>query len=311
LNIPHAPVPGAEIPEQELTPSDPLWPEPWRHLNDPPDRIHVRGNAAVLNRPILAMVGTRRATNRGLAIARSLAAGLAAQGWVVASGLARGIDREAHLGALDVGGTTIGVMATGSDLVYPSAHRELKARLEVEGCTVTEFPPGTPPLKHHFPRRNRLIAGLAKGVIVVEAPRRSGAMLTAMLAVDYNREVFAVPGPVDLDTSRGCHHLLREGAHLAEGVEDVVRVLGRPTGDAGTAAGEELPFPVRDEEPVAGSAARWIMDRLDLEGTRRDELRARWPGTEETWTEGILALELAGLIRRLPGGRVARRIWSG
>ena len=311
METPHAPVPGAEIPEQELTPAHPQWPKSWRHLNDPPDRIHVRGNSEVLNRPVLAMVGTRRATNRGLAVARSLAAGLAAQGWVVASGLALGIDREAHLGALDVGGATIGVMATGSDLVYPAAHRELKARLEVEGCSLTEFPPGTPPLKHHFPRRNRLIAGLARGVIVVEAPRRSGAMLTAMLALDYNREVFAVPGPVDLDTSRGCHHLLREGAHLMEGLEDVGRVLGRPQGGAETGSGEEIPFPDRAEQPVPGSSARWIMDRLDLEGTRRDELRARWPGTEETWTEGILALELAGLIRRLPGGRVARRIWSG
>ena len=112
METPHAPVPGAEIPEQELTPAHPQWPKSWRHLNDPPDRIHVRGNSEVLNRPVLAMVGTRRATNRGLAVARSLAAGLAAQGWVVASGLALGIDREAHLGALDVGGATIGVTTT-------------------------------------------------------------------------------------------------------------------------------------------------------------------------------------------------------
>jgi DNA processing protein len=156
-----------------------------------------------------------------------------------------------------------------------------------------------------------LIAGLARGVIVVEAPRKSGAMLTAMLALDYNREVFAVPGPVDLDTSRGCHHLLREGAHLLECVEDVTRVLGRPGGTEDLSTDGEIPFPGRTAEPVPGSAARWIMDRLDLEGVHRDLLHERWPGTEAAWSEGILALELAGLIRRLPGGRVARRIWTG
>lgn len=297
--------------DHELNPEHPLWPSLWRQLNDPPARIHVRGRAEVLDGPILAVVGTRRATARGLAVARTLAAGLAVRGWVIASGLALGIDREAHAGALDVGGCSIGVMATGCDIVYPAAHRHLKSRLEVDGCTVTEFAPGTPPLKHHFPRRNRLIAGLARAVIVVEAPRKSGAMLTAMLALDYNREVFAVPGPVDLDTSRGCHHLLREGAHLLENVEDVTRVLGPPVQEGRRGKKGELPFPNRNEEPVPGSAARWIMDRLDLEGVRRDLLRERWPGSEGAWTEGMLALELAGLIRRLPGGRVARRIWAG
>jgi DNA processing protein len=226
---------------------------------------------------------------------------LAANGWVIVSGLALGIDGEAHRGALAVQGRSVGVMATGIDRMYPRAHRGLRGKLEVEGCSVTEYCLGTPPLKHHFPQRNRLIAGLAKGVIVVEAPRKSGAMITAMLALDYNREVFAVPGPVDLDTSRGCHHLLREGAHLLESVDDVTRVLGRPD--------PLLEMKVVIPEPIPSSAARWIMDRLDLEGVSRDRLRERWPGAEDSWQEGLLALELAGLIRRLPGGRLARRIW--
>jgi DNA processing protein len=299
------------VAEYHLHPDHPQWPRLWRQINDPPPDIHVRGQVDILNAPSIAMVGTRRATNRGLAVARALAAGLAAQGWVVVSGLALGIDGEAHRGALSVQGRSIGVMATGSDRIYPSAHRNLRGRLEENGCTLTEFPLGTPPLKYHFPRRNRLIAGLAQAVIVVEAPVKSGAMLTAMLAVDYNREVFAVPGPVDLDTSRGCHHLLREGAHLLENVSDVEKVLGRPEirpcldGQPKVGNTGELP------EPVPGSAARWIMDRLDLEGVSRDRLRERWPATEASWQEGLLALELAGLIRRLPGGRLARRIWSG
>ncbi len=263
----------------------------------------MQGNLPLLNEPSIAIVGTRRATARGLAVARAIAAELAAHGWVIVSGLALGIDGEAHRGALSVQGRSVGVMATGIDRMYPNAHRGLREKLEVEGCSVTEFPSGTPPLQFHFPRRNRLIAGLSRGVIVVEAPRKSGAMLTAMLALDYNREVFAVPGPVDLDTSRGCHHLLREGAHLLESVDDVTRVLGRPD--------PLREMKIRIPEPIPSSAARWIMDRLDLEGVLRDPLRERWPGTEDSWQEGLLALELAGLIRRLPGGRLARRIWSG
>jgi DNA processing protein len=297
--------------EQLIKPGHPHWPRLWEQINDPPTEVRVRGNAAVLNEPALAIVGTRRASARGLAVARGLAAELAAHGWVIVSGLALGIDGEAHRGALSVLGRSVGVMATGSDLVYPSAHRSLKTELETEGCTLTEFPPGTPPLKFHFPRRNRLIAGLARGVVVVDAPRKSGAMLTAMLALDYNREVFAVPGPVDLETSRGCHHLLRQGAHLVESVTDIARVLGEPIPQDRTGPEQAVLFGGELPAPQDKSAARWIMDRLDLEGVSRDQLRGRWPGTEGLWQEGLLALELAGLIRRLPGGRLARRIWSG
>ena len=297
--------------EVKIKPDHPQWPRLWEQINDPPDEVRVRGSLAVLNEPTIAIVGTRRASARGLAVARALGAELAAHGWIVVSGLALGIDGEAHRGALSVMGRSIGVMATGSDLVYPSAHRVLKTKLEIDGCTLTEFPPGTPPLKYHFPQRNRLIAGLARGIIVVEAPRKSGAMLTANLAADYNREVFAVPGPVDLETSRGCHHLLREGAHLVESANDITRVLGHPPRQQGKDPGKnDLRGDVLPE-PQSGSAARWIMDRLDLEGVSRDVLRERWPGTEDAWQEGLLALELAGLIRRLPGGRLARRLWSG
>ncbi len=297
--------------EHHLQPGHPHWPKLWGQINDPPAEIHVRGSLTVLNAPSIAIVGTRRATARGLAVARAIAAELAAHGWVIVSGLALGIDGEAHRGALAVQGRSVGVMATGSDKMYPAAHGRLRARLEGNGCTLTEFSPGTPPLKHHFPRRNRLIAGLARGVIVVEAPLKSGAMLTAMLALDYDREVFAVPGPVDLETSRGCHHLLREGAHLFESVADVTHVLGRPEGWRESIEESVLGMKAEIPEPIPGSAARWIMDRLDLEGVSRDRLRERWPGSEEPWQEGLLALELAGLIRRLPGGRLARRIWSG
>jgi DNA processing protein len=301
--------PRPEPEEHELRPGHPHWPLLWDEINDPPEYVHLRGHPEVLNLPTLAMVGTRRATARGLAVARALAAELAAHGWVIASGLALGIDGEAHRGACEVQGISVGVMATGCDETYPRAHRKLRREMEIRGCTLTEFLPGTPPLKYHFPRRNRLIAGLARGLIVVEAPVKSGAMLTAHLALDYNREVFAVPGPVDLDSSRGCHRLLRDGAHLLESVEDITRVLGKPEVPPDVCSAPSSATGLTD--PLPGSAARWIMDRLDLEGVPRDPLRERWPGTEECWQEGLLALELAGLIRRLPGGRLARRIWTG
>lgn len=286
-----------------LRPRDPHWPAAWRTLPDPPPAVTVRGRADCLNTPCLAIVGTRKATPRGLAVARSLAANLVRHGWTIVSGLALGVDAAAHRGALDAGGRSIGVMATGIDETYPAAHRRLRSRLEKLGCCLTEFSDGTRPLPFHFPRRNRLIAGLAKAVIVVEAPIKSGAMLTAYLALDYEREVFAVPGPVDLETSRGCHHLLKEGAHLLETCDDVHRVLKPPVRSDNVDVGDETGL------PRSGSAARWIFDRLDLEGVSRDRLRARWMGTEQIWVEGLLALELAGLIKRLPGGRLARTIW--
>lgn len=289
-----------------LKPGDPHWPALWGELAVPPGSVHVTGDPAALGGPAVAIVGTRRATPRGLALSRSLAARLSLQGWTVVSGLAAGIDAAAHEGALQAGGRTVAVMATGIDLTYPWHHRGLRARIEGSGCCVTEFPAGTPPLRYHFPRRNRLIAGLALGVIVVEAPRRSGALDTARHALDVGREVFAVPGPVDQESSRGCHALLKDGAHLVESAQDVESVLGDPVRSPAT-AGEPW---LRGLEPVPGSAARWIFDRLDLEGVSREGLRERWPGREEAWQEGLLALEMADLIQRLPGGRLARRIWD-
>jgi len=271
-------------------------------MPDPPARLEASGDLAALAAPCLAIVGTRQATPRGLAVARGLGLQAVLHGWTVVSGFALGIDAAAHAGALDGGGATVAILGTGIDLTYPRRHGGLRRRLEASGCCLTEYPPGTPPLKHHFPRRNRLIAGLVRGVIVVEAPVRSGAMITARLAADFNREVLAVPGPVDLQTNRGCHALLRDGAALVESWEDVAHALG-PLAGAGTPGG---PYP----EPSPGSPAAWILARLDLEGVRRDRLRRDWPGTEDVWQEGLLALETSGLILRLPGGRLARRIWS-
>jgi DNA processing protein len=250
----------------------------------------------------VAVVGTRRATRRGLAVARRLAADLARAGWTVASGLALGIDGMAHEGALDAGGRTVAVMATGIDRTYPARHRDLRRRIERAGCVITECDDGAEPLPYAFPRRNRLISGLARGVIVVEAPVRSGALQTAYHGLDQGREIFAVPGPVDDEGCRGCHHLLRQGAHLVESARDVLAVLGP---QLQTADPDAAPPGL----PLSGSAARWIWDRLDLTGLRLSELRRSWRGDEAIWQEGLLALEMAELIERLPGGHLARKIW--
>ncbi|HOX26286.1 MAG TPA: DNA-processing protein DprA [Candidatus Krumholzibacteria bacterium] len=284
-----------------LDAGDAAWPAGWRDLDDAPDAVLVTGRPEVLAQPALAIVGTRRATPRGLAVARRLAGELAAGGWTIASGLALGIDGEAHRGALETGGTTVAVMATGPDRTYPTQHRQLRERIEQAGCAVTETPAGGGAGgRWLFPRRNRLIAALASGVIVVEAPRQSGALVTAHLAADLGRTVWAVPGPVDAPESEGCHDLLRDGALLCAGAADIAPVLPPPLGVAA--------LPPR-AVPVAGSAARWILDRLDLDGVDQADLLDRWPGTAAMWHEGLLALELAGLIRRLPGGRLAPRIW--
>lgn len=298
---------GRNAPVCALTPQHPHWPSLWNEIKDPPPTVHAQGQTGPLCQPAVALVGTRRSTLRGQAFARRLAAGLAVRGWCVVSGLALGIDAAAHRGALDVGCPTVAVMGTGLGRIYPAIHADLRREIEQKGCVLSEFDTKVGPRKYNFPRRNRLIAGMVRAVVVVEAPVRSGALITAQMALDYDRDVFAVPGPVDLESSRGCHHLLREGAYLVEDVKDVERVLGAP--ENGVSIGPNPGSVWGGGRPVPGSTARWILDRLDFDGVDRDRLRGRFQGTEEMWGEGLLALELSGLIRRLPGGKLARTIW--
>lgn len=294
--------PVRPAPGWRLGPADPGWPPLWREMPDPPDRLEGRGRAACLARPALAIVGTRLATPRGLAVARRLAGELATVGWVIVSGLARGIDAAAHEGALAAGGETVAFVAHGLDRTYPPGHAGLRARIEAQGCVVTELARGARPERRNFPLRNRLVAGLAQGVIVVEAPARSGALITAHLGLAYNREVMAVPGPVEVRQNVGCHALIQQGAALVASTADVLDLVPPPGPPARPAAdGTVAP---------GGEAVRWLWARLDLDGVPLAALEARWHGTPGALSEALLTLELARLIRRLPGGRVARRIWT-
>lgn len=204
-------------------------------IPDPPDCIWTRGDVSLLTRTAVAVVGARAASRDGQAIASQIAGDLARAGVVVVSGLARGIDSAAHIGALDAGGATIAVLGTGIDRVYPAENRELHERIAAHGLLVSEFAPGSPPDVFHFPRRNRIISGLSKAVVVVEAAEKSGSLITARLAADQGRDVMAVPGPSHTGQNKGGHALLRDGAKLVESAVDILQELGLDASAAGGA----------------------------------------------------------------------------
>ena len=213
------------LPMRRLGREDLEYPAPLREIPDAPEVLHVRGALVREDALAVALVGSRRATPYGIGIAEDLAAGLASRGVTVVSGLARGIDSAAHRGALRAGGRTIAVLGCGVDVIYPPENRRLAEDIERRGALVSQFAPGTRPLAHHFPIRNRVIAGLAIGVVVVEAAEQSGALITARLAAELGREIMAVPGRVTSAQSRGAHALIKDGAALVEELEDVIEAL--------------------------------------------------------------------------------------
>lgn len=213
---------GAEL----VTFVDEAYPDGLRHLPDPPLALWVAGNPATLAQPAVAVVGSRNASPIGLETARRLARGLASAGLVVVSGLARGIDGAAHRGALQAAGPTAAILGCGLDIVYPRGHQALAMEVRATGCLVSELPPGTPPLPRHFPLRNRIISGLSRAVVVVEASDHSGSLITARMALEQGRDVLAVPGNVVSGCHRGCHALIKDGARLVETVEDILEEIG-------------------------------------------------------------------------------------
>ena len=205
-----------------LTLGDAAYPQGWLEMSDPPNAVYAIGRVELLNAPALAIVGSRNATPQGLRDAFEFARALSAAGLCIVSGLAHGIDAQAHRGGLEGASSSVAVMGTGADLLYPKRNLEIAGRLAKSGCLVTEFPLGTPPEKWNFPRRNRLISGLVRGVLVVEGAEKSGSLITARFAAEQGREVFAIPGSIHSPLAKGCHRLIKDGATLVENADDVL-----------------------------------------------------------------------------------------
>jgi DNA processing protein len=290
-----------------LTRLDPRYPMLLAETPDPPPVLFVRGDPALLGEPQIAIVGSRNPTPTGLAVARELARGLAACGLVITSGLAAGIDGAAHAGALETG-RTVAVLGTGPDRVYPAAHRDLARAIAESGALVSELLPGAGPLARHFPRRNRIIAGLALGTLVAEAAPGSGSLITARQALEQGREVFAVPGSVRNPLARGCHALLREGARLVEEPADVLAELApRLQGLLADTAAAAVPARTPGDPPADLAADyRALLEAMGYDPVAPDELVRRLGRPVEELSSMLLVLELEGHVSSSPGGRYCR-----
>lgn len=294
-----------------ITLADPDYPRLLLEIPDPPSLLYIKGRPELLNRPALAMVGSRNATPQGLQDAERFAAALAAQGYTIISGLALGIDGAAHRGALAASGDTVAVIGTGADRIYPSRHRDLALAIAKQGAIISEFPLGTPPVAHNFPSRNRLIAGLCRGCLVVEAAVESGSLITARLAAEQGREVFAMPGSIHSPLAKGCHRLIKQGAKLVETAQDILEELGIPrpsvvpkNQSGGSSAAQTSP-PEASEE-AAETTETTVIAALGHAPSTLDQLITRTGLTTEALYAILVALELADKIACLPGGRYQR-----
>jgi DNA processing protein len=286
------------------------YPTALLDLLDAPPVLWVLGDTTLLNRPAVGMVGARNASSLGVRMARRLGQGLSEAGFTVVSGLARGIDAAAHEAALEAAARTIAVMAGGVDVIYPPENDALAREIAAKGCRVSEHPPGLEPQARHFPLRNRIVAGLSRAVIVVEAAAKSGSLITAKAALDYGREVLAVPGhPFDARAS-GCNMLIRDGAALVRGTADVLEALGALAiiGPEPEVRLAPLPGPEVPQRPLKDMALlhNMILSRLGPSPLAEDQLVRDLKVTSAELASELLTLELDGHIARQPGGLLAR-----
>jgi DNA processing protein len=286
---------------------DPRFPTLLAHLSDAPVGLYVRGSPEVLSLPQLAVVGSRNPTPPGRDTAQEFAAHLAGCGLTITSGLAIGIDTASHQGALSGTGITVAVCGTGLDIVYPGSNTNLARDIAAAGALISEFPIGTPPLKHNFPRRNRIIAGLTLGTLVVEAAVRSGSLITARLAAEQGREVFAIPGSIHNPLARGCHQLIRQGAKLVETAQDILMELGPLAGTLRT------PDAVSKPADVSGNSTtpldkeyEILLDAFGFAPSGMDLLVQRTGLKADVVASMLLILELDGRIESYPGGLYVR-----
>lgn len=292
--------PQPRLASEVVTIYDEAYPALLREIVDPPLVLHYRGDVSLLQKPGIAIVGSRRASPYGVNVAEHLARQLASTGLTITSGLARGVDSAAHHAALAAHAPTIGVLGTGIDVIYPRSHARLFRKMEAHGLIVTEFPPRTPPKKEHFPIRNRVISGLTHGTIIIEATRRSGSLITARMAAEQNREVFAVPGSIFAAGSEGTHRLVQYGAKLVHDANDVIDELSDELRS-------RLKQTAREEEEEPDSPLQEVLAALSRdEGIHVDTLTARTGRPPSAIAESLLELELGGWVRALPGGRYVR-----
>lgn len=298
----------AKLRGRMLTCLDPEFPPGLAAIDPPPPLISVLGDTSLLKREMIAVVGARNASGLGIKLAGLIAGDLGRAGLAVVSGMARGIDFAAHRAALETG--TVAVLAGGVDVVYPPEHQELYQELARRGAVISEMPAGMAPLPRHFPRRNRLISGLSRGVVVIEAAERSGSLITANYAVEQGREVFAVPGsPLD-PRAKGANRLIREGATLTESAEDVLNALSSLIRNGFRENVPEEPPRLRIDdtaEAEADLARAAIQEKLGPAPVEVDEIIRQTGAPAEVVTTALLELELAGAVQRHPGNRVSWR----
>jgi DNA processing protein len=277
----------------ELHPGDAAYPSALADCPDPPRTLWVRGDLEILQRPTVAIVGTRRATAYAERVTRQLASTFARAGACIISGLARGVDAAAHRGALEVGGATVAVLGTGLDVCYPKGHAAMQREIGERGLLLSELAPDDAAHRGSFPKRNRIIAALARATIVVEAGVKSGALITATHALEMNRTVAAVPGPIDVPQAQGSNELLRDGAAVIASMADALALLG-------------LTAPIRLHELPEGTAERTIWDALDVGGLDLESLAARASLPAHAALAAVSALELRGLVECALTGEIRR-----
>lgn len=291
----------AQAGTQMLTIRDEDYPANLRQIHDPPVVLYVRGDLRESDRFSVGIVGSRRASIYGKSMAERISKDLANRGICIASGGARGVDAAAHKGALSAGGRTIAVLGCGIDVVYPSEHQELFARVVESGAVVSEFPPGTKPEGWRFPARNRIISGLSKAVLVIQAPVDSGALITARFAAEQGRDVYALPGNVDDIRNEGCHKLIRDGAVLIESAEHILQELGI---DSDEAPKSQLSFAF----DALSEVERKLVEILSLQPKHVDQVIQESSLSAPQVTGTLTMLEMKGIVKRVPGNAYVRAL---
>ncbi|MBW1722294.1 MAG: DNA-protecting protein DprA [Deltaproteobacteria bacterium] len=284
--------------------SDPEYPPLLRTIHDPPMILYRKGRDIPTNVNFLAVVGSRHPTQYGIKTAEMIAYGLARRGLGIASGMAQGIDAAGHWGCMKGGNFTVAVLGTGHDVVYPASNRRLFSIICEKGAVISEFPPGTPPDPKNFPIRNRIISGISKGVLVVEATRKSGSLITAALALEQGREVFAVPGSIHSFKSAGCHLLLKQGAALVENAQDILQGLGLHFSGLQEMKGEKAP---KNGIQEIEEGERIVFDVLGDFPVHIDQIAKQTGMLPAEVSSLLLQLELKGIIRQLPGKMFVRQ----